>query len=229
MRICASVPGVTSGPPDDHTVFGKNRDVRPPMEQPAFARLDAAARAARVDAATRAAPRPRQADRWLCSRLHRRVTVMAMGPPPVRPRRERDRVQQKIEVATMTTQSIGDTERRFAAHEHRDLALGLAYIGETIERSRAFSSTELWARLHHTMGWLEHELRPHLTWEATVALPGVRRHRRDAVGDQASALRAPPDRGRDCRPPGRLDALVRALDTPDRRRPRRAPERRSGR
>jgi iron-sulfur cluster repair protein YtfE (RIC family) len=111
---------------------------------------------------------------------------MVTGPPPARSGRERDRVQQQIEVATMTTQSVGDTERRFAAHEHRDLALGLAYIAETVERSRAFSSTELWARLHHTLGWLENELRPHLAWEATWLYPEF-----DAIAGTPWATRLP--------------------------------------
>jgi len=72
----------------------------------------------------------------------------------------------------MTTQIIvEDGEGRFAAQEHRDLALGLTYIGDTIERSRDLTSAELWARLHHALGWLEHELKPHLTWESTWLYP----------------------------------------------------------
>ena len=137
---------------------------------------------------------PRQPDRWPCPRLHRRVTVMVTGPPPARSGRERDRVQQQIEVATMTTQSVGDTERRFAAHEHRDLALGLAYIAETVERSRAFSSTGALGPTPPHVG-LARERTPAAPGVGSdLALSGVRRHRRDAVGDQASALRAPPDR-----------------------------------
>ena len=72
----------------------------------------------------------------------------------------------------MTAQSVvEDGEARFAAREHRELAVGLAYIGETIERSRDLTSAELWARLHHTLGWLERELKPHLTWEDTWLYP----------------------------------------------------------
>jgi iron-sulfur cluster repair protein YtfE (RIC family) len=72
----------------------------------------------------------------------------------------------------MTAQSVvEDGEARFAAREHRDLTVGLAHIGETIERSRDLSSAELWARLHHTLGWLERELKPHLLWEDTWLYP----------------------------------------------------------
>jgi hemerythrin-like domain-containing protein len=72
----------------------------------------------------------------------------------------------------MTAQSIvEDGEARFAAREHRELAVGLAYIGETIERSRDLSSSDLWARLHHALGWLERELKPHLLWEDTWLYP----------------------------------------------------------
>ncbi len=72
----------------------------------------------------------------------------------------------------MTTQNVVEQgESRYAAHALRDLTIGLAYIEETVERSRAFTSSELWARLHHTLSWLEHELRPHLTWERTWLYP----------------------------------------------------------
>jgi iron-sulfur cluster repair protein YtfE (RIC family) len=86
----------------------------------------------------------------------------------------------------MITQAVGGNEGRFVAHEHRDLALGLAYIAETIERSRAFSSTELWARLHHTIRWLENELQPHLTWEAMWLYPEF-----DAIAGTPWATRLP--------------------------------------
>jgi iron-sulfur cluster repair protein YtfE (RIC family) len=87
----------------------------------------------------------------------------------------------------MTTQiSVEDGEGRFAAHEHRGLSVGLAYIGETIERSRDFTSAELWARLHRTMGWLEHELKPHLTWETTWLYPEL-----DAIAGTPWATKLP--------------------------------------
>ena len=66
---------------------------------------------------------------------------------------------------------VAEGEGRFAAQEHRDLAHGLAYIGETVERSTELPSDQLWARLHHTLGWLEHDLRPHLVWEDTWLYP----------------------------------------------------------
>ena len=87
----------------------------------------------------------------------------------------------------MTTHIVvEDGEGRFAAHEHRDLSAGIAYIGETIERSRDFTSAELWARLHHTMGWLEHELKPHLTWENTWLYPEL-----DAIAGTPWATKLP--------------------------------------
>ncbi len=66
---------------------------------------------------------------------------------------------------------VAEGEGRFAAQEHRDLAHGLAHIGETIERSCELTSDQLWARLHHALGWLERELRPHLVWEDTWLYP----------------------------------------------------------
>lgn len=72
----------------------------------------------------------------------------------------------------MTAQTVvAEGEGRFAAQEHRDLAVGLAHIGETIERSCDLTSTELWARLHRALGWLERELKPHLTWEDVWLYP----------------------------------------------------------
>lgn len=68
---------------------------------------------------------------------------------------------------------VTEGEGRFAAQEHRDLVIGLAHIGETIERSVELSSDQLWARLHHALGWLERELRPHLAWEDTWLYPQV--------------------------------------------------------
>ena len=69
----------------------------------------------------------------------------------------------------MTAQTIvDDGESRFAIHEHRMLARDLAYIAETVERATDWSATDLWSRLHRTMGWLQHDLRPHITWEETT-------------------------------------------------------------
>jgi iron-sulfur cluster repair protein YtfE (RIC family) len=67
--------------------------------------------------------------------------------------------------------AIEDGQGDFAAHEHRDLAAGLAFLGETIERSTELSSTELWAGLHRVLGWLERELKPHMAWEDAVLYP----------------------------------------------------------
>jgi iron-sulfur cluster repair protein YtfE (RIC family) len=66
---------------------------------------------------------------------------------------------------------VAEGEGRFAAQEHRDLAHGLAHIGETVERSTELPSDQLWARLHHALGWLERDLRPHLVWEDTWLYP----------------------------------------------------------
>jgi iron-sulfur cluster repair protein YtfE (RIC family) len=66
---------------------------------------------------------------------------------------------------------VAEGEGRFAAQEHRDLAHGLAQIGETIERCTELTSEDLWARLHHALGWLGRELRPHLIWEDTWLYP----------------------------------------------------------
>jgi iron-sulfur cluster repair protein YtfE (RIC family) len=66
---------------------------------------------------------------------------------------------------------VAEGEGRFAAQEHRDLSIGLAHIGETIEGCTELTSDQLWARLHHALGWLERELRPHLVWEDTWLYP----------------------------------------------------------
>ncbi len=72
----------------------------------------------------------------------------------------------------MTAQTVvAGGEGQFAAREHRELTAGLAYIGETVERSTELSSTELWARLHHALGWLERELKPHVAWEDAILYP----------------------------------------------------------
>lgn len=60
---------------------------------------------------------------------------------------------------------VAEGEGRFAAHEHRDIALGLARIADTIEHSNDLTTDQLWARLHATLGWLDRDLRPHLAWE----------------------------------------------------------------
>ena len=60
---------------------------------------------------------------------------------------------------------VAESEGRFLAQEHRELAAGLAQIGEVIERSSELTSPELWAGLHRALGWLERELKPHLKWE----------------------------------------------------------------
>ena len=66
----------------------------------------------------------------------------------------------------MTAQTIvDDGEGRFAIQEHRALASQLAYIADTVERAPDWSATDLWARLHRTMVWLEQDLRPHIAWE----------------------------------------------------------------
>lgn len=66
---------------------------------------------------------------------------------------------------------VARDEGRFAAQEHRDLARGLAHIGETVERCTELSSDQLWARLHHALGWLARDLRPHLAWEEAMLYP----------------------------------------------------------
>lgn len=70
---------------------------------------------------------------------------------------------------------VAEGEGRFAAQEHRDLANGLAHIAETVERCTELSSEQLWARLHHALGWLAHDLRPHLVWEDTMLYPQLDR------------------------------------------------------
>ena len=65
----------------------------------------------------------------------------------------------------MTTQTLDASERRFAVHEHRDLAFGLSDMEDTVARATELSATDLWARLHRTLTWIEHDLRPHIAWE----------------------------------------------------------------
>jgi hypothetical protein len=68
----------------------------------------------------------------------------------------------------MTTLTMDVSERRFAVHEHRDLAFGLSDIEDTVARATELSATDLWARLHRTLTWIEHDLRPHLAWEEGI-------------------------------------------------------------
>jgi hemerythrin-like domain-containing protein len=72
---------------------------------------------------------------------------------------------------TALTMDLG--ERRFAVQEHRDLAFGLAEVDDTIERATDLSTTDLWARLHRTRNWIEHELRPHVAWEEASLYPRI--------------------------------------------------------
>ena len=103
----------------------------------------------------------------------------------------------------MTAQTVvEDGEGRFAAQEHRDLAAGLAYIGETVERSTELSSTELWARLHHTLGWLEHEFKAHLAWEDRWLYPQL-----DGLGGTPWVTKLPHYEHR------QIEALIAALES----------------
>jgi hemerythrin-like domain-containing protein len=103
----------------------------------------------------------------------------------------------------MTAQTVvEDGEGRFASHEHRDLAVGLAHIGETIERSTELTSTELWARLHRALGWLERELKPHLTWEDTWLYPKL-----DQLAGTTWATKLPHYEHR------QIEALIAALES----------------
>lgn len=68
----------------------------------------------------------------------------------------------------MTTLTSDVSERRFAVHEHRDLAFGLSDIADTVARATELSATDLWARLHRTLTWIEHDLRPHIAWEDAI-------------------------------------------------------------
>jgi iron-sulfur cluster repair protein YtfE (RIC family) len=74
----------------------------------------------------------------------------------------------------MTAQTIvEDGAGRFDAHEHRDLALGMTYIAETVERATELSATDLWSRLHRSLAWLTHDLRPHMVWEDATLYPAI--------------------------------------------------------
>jgi hemerythrin-like domain-containing protein len=68
----------------------------------------------------------------------------------------------------MTIVTADMSERRFAVHEHRDLAFGLSDIEDTVARATELSASDLWARLHRTLTWIEHDLRPHIAWEDAV-------------------------------------------------------------
>ena len=68
----------------------------------------------------------------------------------------------------MTTLTTDVSERRFAMQEHRDLRLGIADIEDTVARATELSATDLWARLHRTCSWIEHDLKPHIVWEDAV-------------------------------------------------------------
>jgi len=65
----------------------------------------------------------------------------------------------------MTAHPMTAGESRFEAQEHRDLALGLTRIEDIVSRAAELGSEGLWARLHDTLRWLDHEVRPHIAWE----------------------------------------------------------------
>jgi len=96
---------------------------------------------------------------------------------------------------------VEDGEHSFAAHEHRDLSAGLAYIGETVELAGDLTSAELWARLHRTLGWLEHDLKTHLVWEDTWLYPEL-----DEIAGTPWATRLPHYEHR------QIEALIAALE-----------------
>jgi hypothetical protein len=71
--------------------------------------------------------------------------------------------------------ATADGESTFAAHEHREVAVGVAHIQETVDRACELTSEQLSARLLHALAWLRHDLRPHLAWEEAWLYPELNR------------------------------------------------------
>jgi hypothetical protein len=71
----------------------------------------------------------------------------------------------------MSTHAAADTIEVFEAHEHRDLALGLAQMAETIETATDLTPDALRARLRIAQAWLARDVLPHITWEETFLYP----------------------------------------------------------
>jgi iron-sulfur cluster repair protein YtfE (RIC family) len=63
------------------------------------------------------------------------------------------------------TAPITAGESRFEAQEHRDLTIGLSRIEDLVDQAADLGSDALWVRLHDTLRWLDHDVRPHMAWE----------------------------------------------------------------
>lgn len=86
----------------------------------------------------------------------------------------------------MTAHPMTAGESRFEAQEHRDLALGLSHIDDTIGRASELGSEGLWARLHDTLRWLDRDVRAHMAWEDRWLYPQI-----DEIAGTPWATRSP--------------------------------------
>ncbi len=112
----------------------------------------------------------------------------------------------------MTAHPMTAGESRFEAQEHRDLALGLSHIDDTIGRASELGSEGLWARLHDTLRWLDRDVRAHMAWEDRWLYPQIDEIAGTPMGDAIAPSRAPSDRDDDRQPRGGFRALAGACD-----------------
>jgi len=64
---------------------------------------------------------------------------------------------------------------RYVEAEHRRLRLGLAHLGDAIERAHRSSRAEMAARLVEAVRWLRNDVLPHAAWEEAWLYPAVDR------------------------------------------------------
>ena len=102
----------------------------------------------------------------------------------------------------MTAHPMTAGESRFEAQEHRDLALGLSHIDDTIGRAPDLGSEGLWARLHDTVRWLDRDVRAHMAWEDRWLYPQL-----DEIAGTPWATRSSRLEHR------QIEAMIAALET----------------
>jgi hypothetical protein len=94
--------------------------------------------------------------------------------------------------------------RRFADHEHRELARGLEQIHDVACAISGSATIDLSAHVLQLLGWIDGTLEPHLQWEDAWLDPEIDA-RLGTVGDPGGTLRPPADPGDDRARAGRPD------------------------
>ena len=105
----------------------------------------------------------------------------------------------------MTAHPMTAGESRFEAQEHRDLALGLAHIEDIVERSPELGPRVCGRGCTTTLGWLDHEVRPHMAWEDRWLYPQLDEIAGTPWATRSAAHGASPDRTDDRGPRGRSE------------------------